>query len=92
MGEEITTHGYSTLTFAKWTTIIIAEGYGYGMVWIWNGCGYGMVMVMLMEWFWYGYLYGMVFDRDDFGIALESCVIYSHPLCGSHFVVIKLNV
>jgi hypothetical protein len=68
------------------------EGYGYGMVWIWNGCGYGMVMVMLMEWFWYGYVYGMVFDRDDFGIALESCVIYSHPLCGSHFVVIKLNV
>jgi hypothetical protein len=46
-----------------------------------------------MEWFWYGYGYGygMVLDRDDFGMALVSCVIYSHPLCGSHFMVIKHN-
>jgi hypothetical protein len=46
-----------------------------------------------MGWFWYGYGYGygMVLDRDDFGIALGSCVIYSNPLCGSHFMVIKLN-
>jgi hypothetical protein len=36
--------------------------------------GYGIVMVM--EWFWYGYDYGMVLDRDYFGIALGSYVIY----------------
>jgi hypothetical protein len=46
---------------------------------------------MVMELFWYGYGCGMVLDRDDFGIALGSCVIYSNPLCGSHFMVIKLN-
>jgi hypothetical protein len=44
---------------------------------------------MVMEWFWYGY--GMVLDRDGFGLALRSCVIYRNPLCGSHFMVIKLN-
>jgi hypothetical protein len=48
---------------------------------------YGMVM----EWFWYGYGFGMVLDQDDFGITLGSCVIYSHHLCGSHFMVIKNN-
>jgi hypothetical protein len=46
---------------------------------------------MVMEWFWYGYGYGMVLDRDDFGIALGRCVIYSNPICGSHFMEIKFN-
>jgi hypothetical protein len=38
----------------------------------WNG--------LVMEWFWYDYGYGMVLDRDDFGIALGSCVIYRTPV------------
>jgi hypothetical protein len=56
----------------------------------------GMVMEwfvysMVMEWFCYGCGFGMVLDQDDFGITLGSCVIYSHHLCGSHFMVIKNN-
>jgi hypothetical protein len=46
---------------------------------------------MFMELFSYGYSFGMVLDWDDFGIALGCCVIYSNPLCGSHFMVIKHN-
>jgi hypothetical protein len=42
---------------------------------VWNG--FGMIMVMLL-------------DQDDFGIALQNCVIYRNPLCGSHFTIIKL--
>jgi hypothetical protein len=42
---------------------------------IWDG--FGMIMVMLL-------------DQDDFGIALQNCVIYRNPLCGSHFTIIKL--
>jgi hypothetical protein len=46
------------------------------MVMVMEWFGYGIVMVM--EWFWYGYDYdyGMVLDRDYFGIALGSYVIY----------------
>jgi hypothetical protein len=40
---------------------------------------FGYEMVMVMEWFWYSYGYGMILGRDDFGIALGSCVIYSNP-------------
>jgi hypothetical protein len=50
------------------------EWFGYGMVMVMEWFGYGIVMVM--EWFWYGYDYGMVLDRDYFGIALGSYVIY----------------
>jgi hypothetical protein len=44
------------------------------MVWVWNG------LVMEWLWLWNGYGCGMVLDRDDFGIALGSCVIYKTPL------------
>jgi hypothetical protein len=55
--------------------------FGYGMVWY----GYGYRMLL------YGYGCGMLLDQDDFGITFGSCVIYSHHLCGSHFMVIKIN-
>jgi hypothetical protein len=68
MGEEITTHGYSTLTFAKWTTIIIAElvvtsSLGSSLeyrvmvmewLWLWNGYGYAYGMVLVWLSLWYG--------------------------------------
>jgi hypothetical protein len=56
--------------------------YNYHDSW---ACGYKWSAIlpriegMIMEWFWYAYSYGMVLDQDDFGIALESCVIYSNP-------------
>jgi hypothetical protein len=55
MGDEVTTHGYRVLTFAKCTTIMIVKLAGT------SGLGSSLES-MVMEWFWYGYGCGMVLD------------------------------
>jgi hypothetical protein len=88
MGNQITTCGYMKLTFAKCTTIVIAELTVIGSlrssleywVWLWNDLG------MEWLWFWNGYDCGMMLNRDDFRYSLRSCVIYRNP-----FMVIKIN-
>jgi hypothetical protein len=57
--DEITMHWYRVLTFAKCTTIIIAE------LAVTSGLGSS-----LNRWIWNGYGYAMVLDRDGFGLAL----------------------
>jgi hypothetical protein len=67
-GDEITICGYRALTSAECTTIMIAK------LAVTSGLGSSFArlegMVLGVEWYWIEII---------FGVALQSCVIYSNP-------------